>query len=265
MYPQEKKLKMMDLEIYEQGHIRADSEWDYPDISSPFYRIYLLKSGSIRINSASRTFYVNTGECCLIPSNQIFSYSTDGLFEKYYFHFNASIYGLYDIFSQLKQPSIAKYTGITDGMNLELDPVTFLSKQLRTRILFYSILETFLESENVDLKKASIEQIELQGVYDFIMLNNSIQLSNSKIAGHFNRSISSLNDHFKMITGMTIRQYNENYINGLAQKYLLFHSIPILEIAYKLGFNDSYYFSRFFKKMTGLSPRAYRKNAMPYI
>lgn len=45
-----------------------------------------------------------------------------------------------------------------------------------------------------------------------------------------------------------------------ARRNLAFSNLPISEIAYQLGFGDPAYFSRVFKRATGLSPRAFRQN-----
>jgi AraC family transcriptional regulator, transcriptional activator of pobA len=44
-----------------------------------------------------------------------------------------------------------------------------------------------------------------------------------------------------------------------AKRELYLSSKPIKIIASELGFNDEYYFSRFFKKLAGVSPRGYRE------
>lgn len=46
----------------------------------------------------------------------------------------------------------------------------------------------------------------------------------------------------------------------LAQRLLLYSHFSIKEIAGRLCFSDQYYFSNYFKRRTGLSPRAFRKN-----
>ena len=47
-----------------------------------------------------------------------------------------------------------------------------------------------------------------------------------------------------------------------AKRDLVFTSAKIKQIAYDLGFNDPAYFSRFFTKETGLTPRQYRARAL---
>lgn len=43
-----------------------------------------------------------------------------------------------------------------------------------------------------------------------------------------------------------------------AKRQLLYTSKPISEIGYALGFDDPAYFTRFFSRRVGMSPRAYR-------
>lgn len=46
--------------------------------------------------------------------------------------------------------------------------------------------------------------------------------------------------------------------NNYLEKYYTHFNYNMLGIDYALGFNDEFYFSRFFKKQTSLSPKNYK-------
>ena len=48
-----------------------------------------------------------------------------------------------------------------------------------------------------------------------------------------------------------------------AERQLRYTAMPVTEVAYYLGFEDPAYFSRFFSRRTGLSPKAFRARAVP--
>jgi AraC-like DNA-binding protein len=72
-------------------------------------------------------------------------------------------------------------------------------------------------------------------------------------------STSRLNEIFKTYTSMTPYQYYMQLKIKKAADLLEQKDTPIKEVAYSLGFEDQYYFSRFFKKKTGVAPSAWRK------
>jgi len=63
-----------------------------------------------------------------------------------------------------------------------------------------------------------------------------------------------LNDSIKYETGKTAKQQLNLFLIEKAKNLLLTPEITISEIAFKLGFNYPEYFSRLFKKKTGMSP-----------
>ena len=93
---------------------------------------------------------------------------------------------------------------------------------------------------------------------------SSVEESYKKIhdASHYadllNISVSHLNKLIKEHSGKTVMMHlHERQI--LEAKRLLFSThMSVKEIAYNLGFHDDSYFSRFFKRMTSLTPMAYR-------
>lgn len=63
---------------------------------------------------------------------------------------------------------------------------------------------------------------------------------------HFNKTITDLISERIMVE---------------AKRELFLTNKPVKEIAYELGYNDEYYFSRFFKKNADVSPQLYRETA----
>lgn len=72
-------------------------------------------------------------------------------------------------------------------------------------------------------------------------------------------SYSAFRSHFKQITGLPPGQYQIHIRLNKARRLLRNSTLSIQEIAEQLGFESIYYFSRLFKKKTGCSPLAYRK------
>ena len=64
---------------------------------------------------------------------------------------------------------------------------------------------------------------------------------------------------FKKITGYSIQQYIMRRRIGRAQCFLVYTDKSLTDIAGKVGYDDSNYFSRTFKKIIGMSPRSYRQ------
>lgn len=77
-------------------------------------------------------------------------------------------------------------------------------------------------------------------------------------AGHLGISVTHLNRIVKATTGQSTNSLIAGRLIDQAKRDLVFTSAHIKQIAYDLGFNDPAYFSRFFTKETGTTPRQYR-------
>ena len=94
--------------------------------------------------------------------------------------------------------------------------------------------------------KAAIEEhfASLHSAGDYAgLLNISTAALNKVAKAHFNKTLSNL------ITERIITE---------AKRQLYLTSKPVKQIAFELGFNDEFYFSRFFKGKVAVSPQGYR-------
>ena len=79
------------------------------------------------------------------------------------------------------------------------------------------------------------------------------------LAQRFSLSKQGLIQKFRRITGKTPMEYLTAIRLTNAKQLLRDTSLPIGEVALRCGFENVYYFSNFFKRMTGVRPSAYRK------
>ena len=94
----------------------------------------------------------------------------------------------------------------------------------------------------------------------YLKEHHTEDITSEDICKHFSCSRSYLSHLFKKNCGMSIREYINELRMEDAKTLLAFSKLNITEISIAIGFNDSNYFSKLFKKEVGLSPIKYRKN-----
>jgi len=80
-----------------------------------------------------------------------------------------------------------------------------------------------------------------------------------QLAGQLFLSPRYLSDVLKQETGKTALEHIHIYLIGEAKNRLLSADDNVAEIAYQLGFENPPYFTRLFKKVTGLTPVQYKE------
>jgi AraC family transcriptional activator of pobA len=91
-----------------------------------------------------------------------------------------------------------------------------------------------------------------------LVLMESFLHSPSYFAEKLHVSVSHLNDCVKATTGVTVTQHLQELMLLEAKRQLYYTNADVKSIAFNLGFEDHAYFSRLFKKLTKLTPLAFR-------
>ena len=98
----------------------------------------------------------------------------------------------------------------------------------------------------------------IQNIKDYIYKNSDKKLTNMSVANHFGYHPYYLNNLFSSYENITLH----NYINKIriitAKEKLSLTDKPISVISCEMGFADCSYFSAFFRKTTGTTPKEYR-------
>ncbi|GKX31596.1 hypothetical protein SH1V18_40760 [Vallitalea longa] len=116
-----------------------------------------------------------------------------------------------------------------------------------------------IESSSNQISKPQHKATE---VLNYINSEYTNKLTGYVIAEHFDSNYDYLNRCFKQLTGHTII----NYINMLrinkAKELILTTNMKFTEIAYLVGIDNPYYFSKLFKKYAGCTATDYYNNTM---
>ena len=95
--------------------------------------------------------------------------------------------------------------------------------------------------------------------------NIETRLSLEEVADYLGYSVSHLSAMFKKAMGVsTINYFNRLKIKK-ACSLLCDTDMKISQISHKVGISDSYYFSRLFSKIVGMSPKVYRNMASSHL
>lgn len=99
-------------------------------------------------------------------------------------------------------------------------------------------------------------------ITEYINAHYNEQISLEELAKTFNISRFYLCKLFKNAIGFTFTEFLNNVRIKEAKALLLGSSLNVTRIAEKVGYSDTTYFCRTFKKIIGVSALAYRKNAV---
>lgn len=111
------------------------------------------------------------------------------------------------------------------------------------------------------LKRRDNISTDIEDALRYIAQNFSLPLTLEEVAEKINLTPTYLSKKFKKITGVTFKEY-VNYIRiRQACQMLLTTDDSITTIAINCGFNSSNYFKDCFRRINGVSPRAYRNHS----
>jgi AraC-like DNA-binding protein len=124
---------------------------------------------------------------------------------------------------------------------------------------FYHFLSSMIYEDKFNRNK-KIADIDLVDKVIKLMQDNIQQTITLRQMADFScRSITHFSSLFKKKTGLSPIEYFNHLKIQKACQYLAFTAMSVKELAFCVGIEDQYYFSRMFTRLMGISPSAYRK------
>lgn len=225
--------------------------------SFPFFTFAYVVEGKAVVEVEGKTTLITSGQFMLVPENK-------PILVKHY-HECRGFEGFFAI-GFLKD---ASYPVLQNGavvlQSFWFDDAVFIAALLKRMLTAHEDKDRLFLQSGLDLilgqlrpsgKVAVVPEKFLQLVFD----QEKAPLSVSDYADRLNVTANYLNKTVKAHTYRTAIDWIEIARLNLAKKMLKDPSVPISDVARLSGLDDQSYFSRFFKKKTGMTPSQFRNS-----
>lgn len=243
------------------------------------YNIYWIKDGKGVYNIDFESYAFDDNVLFFLSPGQVFSVESEKIKEAYKLTFVRDFYCIqaHDkevacngiLFNNVYEtPFIKPCESDTNKLNFILESLIdeFKKEDVTAQ---YDMLQAYLKQfiiHSVRIKKEHHiikNNDETKLFKDFSVLVEQNFKTLHSVTNYANRlgvSPKSLTKHFQKIGTQTPSGFIKNRIILEAQRQLIYSTNSVKQIAYHLGFNDSAYFTRFFKKATSKSPLQFKKD-----
>ena len=241
--------------------------WNKGRILDGYYLVFISKGKGVFESARSEPTDITAGACFFLFPGVWHRYRPDPRsgWEEYWIGFK----GNYPDYLMNKGFFNADLPVVSPGLNDTL--LTLIRKildQVRSATLGYHqvisgitleilglvhALSTHTE-ENKDVDEQSVEKAKF-----YLRENLENPLDMKLLLKEMPMSYSKFRKMFKQATGESPNQYHLNLRLDKARELLNTTHLNVTEVAYNLGFESVFYFSKLFKKKNGVSPRSYRE------
>lgn len=219
------------------------------------YAFSYLTEGEVLVDVDGQNMLVSAGQIILVPENHPILIR----------HFKdcKGVFGYFtlDFLKDASYPVLRSDTPI--AQSFWFDDAVFIGALMQRMITAYEDRDKAFMQSGMDLilgqlrlkgSMAAVPEKFLQLVFD----REKPPLSVSEYADMLSVTPNYLNKTVKLHTHRTAIDWIEIARLNMAKQLLKDPSVPIVEVASRVGLDDQSYFSRFFKKRTGITPSQYR-------
>lgn len=232
-----------------------------------FYEIVFIIKGEGTHYIDSEVYNIQKGALYLLSPSQVHYWNQKNELKAYILRFDKSIFQNQTFFNNILL-SQTNYIQLNNknfkNIKRQLKVISKEFKRNKPLKVFAlkSLLEVLLISIQRLISKPTYTRIEnnLLKALNKCIEDNKYKTETSKFyAKEIGVDLKTLNTTIKDITGLSSGKYIRTKTIVEAKRLLLYTNLTSNEISYKLGFVDSAYFSRFFKRETSLSPKEFKE------
>lgn len=215
--------------------------------------IFILRPGQVHqlsLNAGCTGFLAEFDASFYHPKDKLANHRLIKAGNKNFCAFEAKRFKkLQDVLAYIFNEFNTKQDGYIDVIKANLD------------IFFIEFIRQSLNPNDISKKGSNYTQDRFEEFMDLCSSHITTHKQVSQYADLMNLSIYQVNAITKETVGKPASEIINEQIILEARRYLLATPNQVKEIADHLGYEDISYFIRFFKKHTGYSPEAFRKNS----
>lgn len=270
-------------------YVKLTEKWNYLNVISPYFRIYYIDDGIGEVSDPSGSLKLEPGYLYIIPSFTLCNLNCNEYLSQYFVQFFEESANGTSLFARSRNVSKIKATQMDIDLFkrlLEINPGRGINRSDDPKIyeknIFYKEyqelnnrqgLASYLETQGILLQlMGRLLQPQLHRKHEeqhapakivetvgYILVNLQQELSVTSLASRINQHPDYFSRLFKTFTGQRPVTYILEKRIERAQYLLATSRLAYSDIATQTGFDNLSYFSKSFKKITGMSPSVYKK------
>jgi AraC-like DNA-binding protein len=270
-------------------YVKLDQHWNYNNVLSPYYRLYYIDEGEGSILGNLGKVDLEPGYMYIIPSYTLCNLNCRDYLSQYYIHFfeesphGISLFQKDRIVKKIKadEMDIANFKRMLQinpgrGINRSNDPKVYekyvfykgyeehnnmqnISVFVETQGIIMQLLSKFLSGWRFSEKDSTTLPSKIIDAIGYIQMNLKENLTIAFLAKRANQDEDYFSKLFLNHTGLRPISFIHEKRIERAQYLITTTDMSYAQIAEETGFENLPYFSRIFKKVTGITPGSYRK------
>lgn len=236
----------------------ADKNWHYPSYQRPYNWLIHTMSGRGYVQLDDYQIELLPNTLALLPLNKACHYRCIEPMKIGACAFNLELPSGIDVFQLYRAPTQPTQFSDAEPITKIIEASASSASYFSAISSLYQILTPVIENSTV-IGNMDNNYQRLEVIFSYIDKHLTQPISVPELASLHGSSTA----HFSRWFTSTVQIPPKKYINqkrvDLACKQLLLTAQKIEKIAFNCGFEDPLYFSKSFKKITGLTPRDYRK------
>ena len=263
----QKTRESLPIAVYNSGVQQCEPGYTWGPGVRDHFLVHHVVSGRGTYTAGDGVYPVLAGDTFLVRPGQVARYSADeeDPWEYCWVGFNGAEAKVLIARTAFAAGPVARFAApdaIRDAITaIYAASGTTQASELRTIGLLYEFLALLIEQSDRGGAAGDLSLEYVEAAVRFIARNYSRPIDVSDVAASVGISRSHLYRVFMRHIAASPNDYLTRFRITQACELLGRSSLPVAAVAASVGYDDSLYFSRVFKKCTGLSPTAYQKQA----